>query len=121
LKFFYKGYPLLTGYENIIKAMKENSVSRFITIATPSVKSEQDQPSVATIVQGILARIIFPKPYKEIVRIGKLVVSSGLDWTIVRFIAPKDSPVAGNVKVTFGDKKINFSVSRADIAGFILR
>ena len=116
----YEGFPVLEGHKNIIRAMKSENVKRFITIATPSVKFDKDVPSLVTKLPTIMAKILLPKAYKEIVEIGKVVSSSDLDWTIVRFIAPKNTPKTGNVKVTFGDKKIKMPISRADIAGFIL-
>ena len=121
LKFWYKGTPVADGHANIVAAMKAAGVTRFITIATPSVKSPKDTSSVATVLPGIMARIIFPKPYIEIVKVGDVVKTSGLDWTIVRFIAPNDKEPAGNVKVSFGETKIGFSISRADITSFVLQ
>ena len=120
LKFSYPGMPITTGHEHIIRAMKAEGISRFITIATPSVQFDEDQASVATIMPKVMARLIFPKPYKEIVAIGALVKASGLDWTVVRFIAPVNGEAKGHVKVTFGDKKIKFSITRTDIAAFVL-
>lgn len=116
----YEGMPLADAHKNIISAMKDNSVIRFITLATPSVKFEKDQKSIATVLPGIMAKLFFPKPYKEIFEIGNIVKDSGLDWTIVRIIAPNNKPSNGNIKVSFGDKKISLGISRDDIANFIL-
>jgi putative NADH-flavin reductase len=121
LKRSYPGTPITSGHENIIRAMKEVGVSRFITIATPAVKFEKDCTSVATVLPKIMARLFLPKPYQEIVAVGELTKSSGLDWTVVRFIAPTDGEPKGNVKVTFGDKKIGMKITRADIAAFVLK
>jgi NAD(P)H-binding len=42
-----------------------------------------------------------------------------VDWTIVRFTAPKDTPKTGKLRVGFyGTDRIGFAVSRADIAAF---
>lgn len=43
-----------------------------------------------------------------------------LDWTIVRFIAAKDKLETAKLKVTFGDTKISWGISRTDIADFLL-
>jgi putative NADH-flavin reductase len=120
MKWTYDGMAILDGHNNIIKAMKELSVSRFISLATPSVKFEKDTPSMVTIVPGILAGIVFRKAKEEIISVAKSITSSGLDWTIVRILAPKDTPYTKKVKVSFGDKKINFNISREDIAEFML-
>ena len=95
------------GHEHIIRAMKELGVTRFITIATPEVRFEKDKISVATILPRIMAKLILPKPYKEIVAAGEATKNSGLDWTIVCFITPVDGAAKGNIKTTFGDQKIS--------------
>jgi hypothetical protein len=47
------------------------------------------------------------------------VMTSGLDWTIVRFLAPKDGPATGRLRQGFyGSDKLGFNVTRADIAAF---
>jgi len=38
LNYSYNGYPVLDGHKNIIAAMHAENISRFITLATPSVK-----------------------------------------------------------------------------------
>lgn len=44
-------------------------------------------------------------------------MTSGVDWTIIRFIAPTDDPKCGNLKVGFfGEQSFGFKISRADIA-----
>lgn len=120
LKYKYKGHPILDGHLNIIHAMIELNISRFITLATPSIRYSKDEASIATKLPGIIARIIYPSPYKEIIQIGKVVQESDLDWTIVRIIAPNNKPESNNIKVSFGDKKIKFDISREDIANFML-
>jgi len=121
LKFSYPGMPIAEGHKHIVQAMETNKVKRFVTIATPSIKFEKDKRSLTTVLPRIMARIIFPKPYKEIITLGEIVTHSSLDWTIVRFIAPNDTAETRKIKVTFGREKINMSISRSDIAGFILQ
>lgn len=121
MKFTYKSMDALNGIKNIVKAMKESNISRIITWATPSVKYENDIKSSTTVIPNIIAGIIFPKAKQEIRLIANLVKENNLDWTIVRFLAPKNTPSTGEVKVSFGDKKINFNISREDIAEFMLK
>ncbi len=120
LKRKYDDFAVLKGHKNIITAMEMEKVKRFITIATPSVKSSEDKPSLLTKMPTIMAKLFFPSAYKEIVQVGEVVKLSQLDWTIVRFIAPNNKYETGKVKVTFGDKKIRWGISRADIADFLV-
>lgn len=121
MKFSYESMDSLAGHRNIIKAMKELNVSRLIDWATPSVHYSKDRTSFITIVPGIMAGILFPQAKKEIIAIADAIQAADLDWTIVRFMAPKDTPFTGNVKVGFGDTKMNFNIAREDIAAFMVR
>lgn len=49
-----------------------------------------------------------------------VIMTSDLDWTIVRFTAPKNGPARGVRRYGFyGTDQIGFTVTRADIAAFI--
>lgn len=115
-----KGNPVLDGHVNIIKAMENENKSRFITLATPSVKFEKDKKSLSTILTPILGRLFVPRAYKETVLIGNIVKSSTLNWTIVRIISPVNDDTSNHIKVTFGVKKIKWKISRKNIASFML-
>lgn len=119
LKRTYKDFSVLEGHKNIIKSMEQENVKRFITIATPSVKSTEDKPSLITKMPTLMAKLFFPSAYKEIVQVGLEVQASQLDWTIVRFIAPNNKPQSEKIKISFGDTKISWGISRADIANFL--
>lgn len=119
LKRNYEGWAVLDGHKNMIRAMEAENIKRLITIATPSVKFIKDVPSLVTKMPTIMAKLLFPKAYQEIVQVGLVVSASKLDWTIVRFIAPNDKPPTGKVKVTFGESKISWGISRADIASYL--
>ncbi len=88
--------------------------------ATPSVPFENDKKSFITIVPGILAGIALKQAKGEMLAIGELVSRSNLDWTMVRFMAPKDTPYVGKVKVGYGDVKMSFNISREDIDAFMV-
>jgi putative NADH-flavin reductase len=116
----YDGTPVLDGHKNIIRAMQSENVTRFITLATLSVKFSEDIISAATLIPRITARLLFPYACREIKETGREVESSDLDWTIVRIIAPKDIPATGKVIVSFGEKRIGWPISRMDVAEFML-
>jgi len=46
-------------------------------------------------------------------------MTSGLDWTIVRFLAPKHGLARRHLREGFyGHDKLRFNITRCDIAGF---
>ncbi len=117
----YEKMASLEGHKVLLRAMKELGVKRLIDWGTPSVPFEKDTKSFITIVPGILAGLFMPMPKREMVSIGNLLKDSELDWTMVRFMAPKDSAYTGKVKVGFGDVKMKFAISREDIAAFMVQ
>lgn len=120
MKRKYATMNSLIGHQNLLQVMKAVGVRRLIDYGTPSVSFSEDKPSLITIVPGIMAGIMYPTPKKEIVAIGELLKASDLDWTLVRFMAPKDTAYTGHVKIGFGDVKMKFSISRADIGAFMV-
>jgi putative NADH-flavin reductase len=116
----YKHMESLDGHENLLKAMNECGIERLIDWATPSVRFKKDKKSFITVVPGFMAGILFPMAKKEIICISDMITASNLKWTIVRFMAPKDTPFTGNVKVGFGDIKMSFNISREDIGAFMV-
>lgn len=116
----YKHMESFDGHKNLLKAMNECGIERIIDWATPSVRFKKDKKSFITIFPGFLAGILFPMAKKEIICIADMITKSNLNWTIVRFIAPKDTIFTGNVKVGFGDTKMSFNISREDIGAFMV-
>lgn len=120
MKWGYEDIDAIIAHENIIKAMKETNVMRLIDWSTPSISFKEDKASFTTIVPGIMASLFLPKAKKVLKEVNNIVIDSNLDWTIVRFMAPKDSPFTNKIKVGFGDIKMNFNISREDIAYFMV-
>lgn len=120
MKFGYEDISSIKAHENIVRAMNETNVKRLIDWSTPSIKYKEDKASFATIVPGIMASIFLPKARKVLKQVNNIVINSDLDWTIVRFMAPKDSPFTKRIKVGFGDIRMNFNISREDIAYFMV-
>lgn len=113
------GTPLVAGTGHILDAMKRHHVRRYIGHATPAVLDPREKPTPVTRLIGFLPRTFMRRAYDEITGMTGQVMRSGLDWTVVRFIAPKNTPKQPRVRVGFfGTDKLGLAVSRADIAAF---
>jgi putative NADH-flavin reductase len=113
------GLPLVAGTRHILDAMTHHGVRRYIGHATPAILDPHEKPTPVTRLIGFLPRTFMRRAYDEITGMSGLVTGSGLDWTIVRFIAPKDTPKQPRVRAGFfGTDKLGFAISRADIAAF---
>ncbi|MGH3101627.1 MAG: NAD(P)-dependent oxidoreductase, partial [Thermoleophilia bacterium] len=108
--------PLIEGTRNILDAMKRHGVPRN---GTPSVLDPRERRTWQTRLVGFMGRTGLPRAYQELIGMTDLIRNAGLNWTIIRFTAPKDKPKSGKLRVGFyGTNRIGFAVSRADIAAF---
>ena len=111
-----KGLPITKAHETIIRAMEQSNVSRFITLATPTIKSTFDRKQLVTVMPSIMAKQLFPTGYAEMKAIGQLVIQSKLDWTVVRIANPNTNKDGKGYAITLGDTKGKFTVSRKNAA-----
>jgi nucleoside-diphosphate-sugar epimerase len=115
------GMPLVVGTRNILDAMHAEGVRRFIGMATPSLRDPRDERSLLGAVVPVMGRLMLPRAYRELLAMSELITASDLDWTIARFTRPTNGEPTGNVRAGFlGRDKIGASITRADIAGFLL-
>jgi putative NADH-flavin reductase len=113
------GLPLVEGTRHILDAMKRHGVTRYIGQGTPSVQDPHEKKTMQTRLVSFMGRTFLRRAYDELLGMTDLIRKSGVDWTIVRFTAPKDGPKVGTVKEGFyGADKIGFPITRADIAAF---
>jgi nucleoside-diphosphate-sugar epimerase len=113
------GLPLVEGTRLIVEAMKRHGVHRFIGNGTPSIVDKRDSPNLLQKLVGFMGRTMLPRAYRELLGMSNIIMNSDIDWTIVRFSAPKNGPARGVKRYGFfGNDKIGMNVTRADIAAF---
>lgn len=111
-----KGQPLTHGARYIVDAMKVAGVRRYIGIATPTVRAAQDKRSLGQKLMFALAARLFA----EVVTMSAVITGSGLDWTLVRFLKPTDEAARGKVTAAYLGKGVSGTVTRHDIADFLV-
>ncbi|HZX63352.1 MAG TPA: SDR family oxidoreductase [Bacteroidales bacterium] len=107
---------LSEGTRNILRAMEECKVSRFICMSSAGILGND---------AGILfGKIIMPLFLKQIfidkVRQMKIIQETNLDWVIVRPTGLTDAPKTGKYKITMGPP-VSRRIPRADVADFMLK
>jgi len=113
------GLPLVEGTRNIVDAMQRHGIRRYVGNGTASVLDPRDHPNWQTRMSTFMAKTFLRRAYDELVGMSQIVMHSGLDWTIVRFLGPKDGPARGQLRQGFyGRDKLGFNVTRADIGAF---
>jgi putative NADH-flavin reductase len=115
-----KDPAVVDGVKNIIGAMVDNKVKRLVYLSTNAVGDSRRDAGF--LIRHVIARIV----HNEIIdheQKEKLILSSSLDWTIVRAPALTKGPLTG---VYRSGEAIKASallpmMSRADVADFMLR
>ncbi|MGW3725037.1 NAD(P)-dependent oxidoreductase [Streptomyces sp. NPDC000851] len=121
LKRSATGTPLTDGTRVIVQAMREQKVTRFIGLATPSLADPKDKPHWKHKVLPVMARLMFPNALAELTGMTEAVTGSDLDYTIARITNPTDKPATGRVRSGFlGHDRVGSAMSRADIAAFLV-
>jgi len=68
-----------------------------------------------------MGRTFLKRAYQELLDMSRLVTDSPLNWTIARFTRPTDGARTGTIRAGYlGRDKIGASITRADIAAFLL-
>jgi putative NADH-flavin reductase len=117
---FKRDFTLIEGIENIVMAMINQHVKRFIYQSFLGVKENRNE-------LGFLINKILPVFLKPVVADHELkeksLINSGLEWTIVRCAMLTNGKHTGVYKA--GEHVISSSIvptiSRADVADFMLR
>ena len=107
---------LSEGTRNILRAMEECKVSRFICMSSAGILGND---------AGILfGKIIMPLFLKQVfidkVRQMKIIQEANLDWVIVRPTSLTDAPKTGKYKITLGPP-VSRRIPQADVADFMLK
>lgn len=118
-----KGLVIADGTKNIVSAMKKHGVKRLIATATPSFKDSNDKFQFGFAFAVLMIKTLTKNSYQNIVESANIVANSDLDWTIVRLPMLSNKPTNNRLNVGYtGDGKVNlFSLSRADLADFLLQ
>jgi hypothetical protein len=86
------GLPLAEGNRLIVAAMDRHGVRRYVGNGTPTVLDHRDRRTLQLRFSAFLARTFLRRAYNEMVQMSKAITTSDLDWTIVRFMAPRNGP-----------------------------
>ncbi|MBR11408.1 MAG: hypothetical protein CMP48_27495 [Rickettsiales bacterium] len=110
---------LRVSIENTIKAMQENGVKRVITVSAWGTGDSYEETNW-------MFKFLINKTNVGVAYAGhedqeKVLRASNLDWTSVRPVGLSNSEKQKSVRVSIkGDKKLNMTISRKDVARFML-
>lgn len=109
------------GTKNILEAMKKYRVARIISLSGGGLPfPEKDEPKFADKLIRTIMKIVVPKVLNDAVKHHEVLQNSGLKWVIVRAPRLTNDPRKGTYRVGWVGVNASTSMSRADLADFIL-
>lgn len=109
-----------TSARNIVTAMKKHSVRRLISTTGAGVRQPEDQPKFADHFIGFLLNLLAKDVVLDSAANVKVIQTSDLDWTVVRFPRLLDGDHTGKYRYGYVSKDSSTQLSRADAAASVL-
>lgn len=120
-RYYSNARVLSIGTRNIVEAMHRQQVQRLICETSLGVgDSSRDLGLLYTL---LVKPLLAPRYFRDKARQEAVIRNSGTDWTIVRPGALTNGPATGAYRTGahVGHAIRTVRVSRADVAGFMLR
>ena len=110
-----------TAARNITQAMQKHGVRRLVSTTGAGVRDPQDQPKLMDkLIKGLLT-LLSREVLEDSEANVKVIRSTDLDWTIVRFPMLKDGAHTGEYRAGFVGKNSGSQISRCDGADFVVK
>jgi putative NADH-flavin reductase len=107
---------LSEGTRNILRAMEETNVSRFICMSSAGILGNDAGFLFGKIIMPLFLKQVFIDKVRQM----KLIQESKFDWVIIRPTELTDAPKTGKYKITVG-APVSLRIPRADVADFMLK
>lgn len=112
---------LTVAGDNVLDAMEEHGVDRFVTLVGAGVRREGDDVSLGGRVMGALLKLVARSVLEDARTHVERVVATDLDWTVVRTPRLTEGDPTGSYRagtdLSLGARD---SIPRADLARFVL-
>lgn len=109
------------GTKNIVRAMKEQSVARIISLSGGGLPYEQDEPKFADKAIRFIMKVAAKKILNDAIEHAEVLRQSDRTWTIVRGPRLTDEAKHGSYRVGWVGVNASTKIGRADLADFILQ
>ncbi len=110
------GTTLSDGTRNILKAMEEHNVRRFICMSSAGILGNDGGFWFGKVIMPLFLKHVFADKRRQM----QVIKESRAEWVILRPVGLTDSPKTGTYKIN-PDKPTSMTVPRADVADFMLK
>lgn len=109
------------GITNIIAAMKQAGVKRLISMTGAGVSDPDDVFQGSGVILTKMLELVQPDRISDGRAHAEVIRASSTDWTIIRCPKLTDGPKTANYQTGYIKAGLFDTISRADVADFILR
>jgi uncharacterized protein YbjT (DUF2867 family) len=106
------------GTRYVIEAMRESGVRRLVVLS--ALGTGESRRLMGFVTERLVVSWLLRRPFEDHERQEKLVMESGLDWTIARPGRLTDGPGRRQYEAKTEIEKVPASISRADVADFMI-
>jgi putative NADH-flavin reductase len=107
---------LSEGTKNILRAMEETGVKRFICMSSAGILGDDAGFWFGKVIMPLFLKQVFEDKKRQM----EVIRKSKADWVIVRPVGLTDSPKTGTYKIRDGNPTSR-TIPRADVAEFMLK
>lgn len=110
-----------TSAKNIVAGMKKYGVRRLVSTTGAGVRQPEDKPKLMDHLIGALLNLLAKDVVLDSAANVKVIQTSDLDWTVVRYPRLMDGAHTGKYRVGYTSKDSSTQLSRADGADLVLK
>lgn len=117
-----KGKPMVMAAEstkNIVNAMEKHGVRRLVVVSVAGIAVPQDKRGFNLV--SALIKLLLKDVFVDRENQLSVLNSSNVEWVAVRVPRLTDEPAKGTSNAFFGDASPRMSVTRADLADFMMK
>lgn len=107
------------GVTQVLAAMKRQGVRRLVAMS--GLGAGDSFATLPFFVRKVIVPLVLKGLLEDQSGLERAVMASDVDWVVVRPGELKEKPATGQAKVSLDPTQVKHSVSRADVAEFILR
>lgn len=110
------------GTKNILQAMKIAKIDKIISLSGGGLPfPEKDEPKFIDKTIRFIMKLTVPKILNDAIKHAEVLRNSGTNWIIVRGPRLTEGPKKGTYRIGWVGINSGTSISRADLADFILK